>query len=104
MQIIECMRLGLERAQPKGQKLLASIWGSQPFGTPVWGELMLSWLPCAVHACNTNTHAHEALIHIITFQIRAKGPAVVVAHTGRICWRRQRQEDHEFKASLGYTF
>lgn len=31
------------------------------------------------------------------------GP-VVVARTGRICWRRQRQEDQEFKASLGYTF
>lgn len=23
---------------------------------------------------------------------------------GRICWRRQRQEDREFKVSLGYTF
>lgn len=28
---------------------------------------------------------------------------VVVAHSSRICWKRQRQEDHEFKASLRYT-
>lgn len=28
---------------------------------------------------------------------------VVVAHTGRICWRRQSQEDHEFETSLDFT-
>ena len=26
----------------------------------------------------------------------------MAAHDGRICRRRQRQEDHEFEASLGY--
>lgn len=27
-----------------------------------------------------------------------------VAHAGRICWKRQKEEDHEFKAGLGYAF
>jgi hypothetical protein len=29
---------------------------------------------------------------------------VVMAHTSRICWRKWRQEDHKFEASLGYKF
>lgn len=34
--------------------------------------------------------------------LNKKMPTGVVMH--RSCWRRQKQEDHKFKTSLGYTF
>jgi hypothetical protein len=56
----------------------------------------VQWMAVSLHYC---------ICQVLAEPLRGQQILLVlVEQAGRICWRRQRQEDLEFEACLGYTF